>query len=122
MKFGKSIAAVALSCALSFGAFGLVGCSSDDSANTQNETNTTESVLSDMTNTNSASSSTSTQITTGTAKQYITVDELQEAIADGEEDLVMFDCRQASDFDAGHIEGSISVDLDAAVNGDYEAG
>lgn len=38
------------------------------------------------------------------------------------EDYLVVDVRKAADYDAGHIPGAISADLDAAVNGDNATG
>ena len=38
------------------------------------------------------------------------------------EDYLIVDVRKAADYEAGHIPGAISADLDAAVNGDNGAG
>lgn len=38
------------------------------------------------------------------------------------EDYLVVDVRKAADYDAGHIPGAVSADLDAAVNGDNATG
>lgn len=52
--------------------------------------------------------------------QYMTADELEAVL--GSEDYLILDVRKAADYEAGHITGSVSADMDAAKNGDAEAG
>ena len=52
--------------------------------------------------------------------QYITADELSAAIDGGE--YLILDVRKAEDYAVSHIPGSVSADMDAAKNGDMEAG
>lgn len=78
---------------------------------------------------NQPSSSDSTETSDGNAEQIEleTVEMKQmpasdlEANLDNDEYLVV-DVRKAADYEAGHIPGAISADLDAAVNGDNAAG
>ena len=46
--------------------------------------------------------------------------DLEAALADGT--YLVVDVRKAADFEAGHIAGSISADMDAAKEGDAQAG
>ncbi len=54
------------------------------------------------------------------AMQYITVEDAAAVV--GTEDYVFFDVRKAEDYTAGHIPGAVSQDMDAAKNGDFNAG
>lgn len=52
--------------------------------------------------------------------QYITAEELSEVL--GSEGYTVMDVRVAADFEEASIPGAVSVDMDAAKNGDAEAG
>ena len=52
--------------------------------------------------------------------KYMTADETEAVL--GNTDYVIVDVRKAADYAEGHIPGSVSVDMDAAVKGDAEAG
>lgn len=54
------------------------------------------------------------------AMQYISSDDAVSNV--GSEEYTFLDLRKAEDYAAGHIEGAISADMDAAVNGDFNAG
>ena len=51
--------------------------------------------------------------------KYMTADETEAVL--GNTDYVIVDVRKAADYAEGHIPGSVSVDMDAAVNGDNAA-
>lgn len=52
--------------------------------------------------------------------EYMTADELADVL--GSDGYLVMDVRKAADYEAAHIPGSISVDMDAAKEGDFEAG
>lgn len=52
--------------------------------------------------------------------KYMTADET-EAVLDTD-GYTILDIRKAADYDTAHITGSVNADMDAAVNGDTEAG
>lgn len=52
--------------------------------------------------------------------QYMSVADLNEKLGAG--NYVLMDVRKADDFNKAHIPGAISVDMDAAKNGDMEKG
>lgn len=52
--------------------------------------------------------------------KYMTADETEAVL--GNTDYVIVDVRKAADYAEGHIPSSVSVDMDAAVNGDTAAG
>lgn len=54
------------------------------------------------------------------AMKYMTVPQLHENLDNS--DYVVLDVRKAADFNAGHIKGAYSVDMDAAKSGDTGAG
>ena len=54
------------------------------------------------------------------AMQYITPDDAQADLGNG--DYVYLDLRKAEDYQKGHIEGSINADMDAAKDGDFGSG
>ena len=54
------------------------------------------------------------------AMQYITAEDLSAALDSGE--YLILDVRKAEDYAVSHIPGSVSADMDAAKNGDLEAG
>ena len=54
------------------------------------------------------------------AMQYISVEDAAAKIGDAA--YLFLDVRKAADHEAAHIKGSVSADMDAAKNGDAEAG
>ena len=54
------------------------------------------------------------------AMQYITVDEAAELLND--DAYVFFDVRKAADYETAHIPGALGHDMDAAKEGDFDAG
>ena len=52
--------------------------------------------------------------------QYMTVEELNDVL--GTDGYVILDVRKAADYETSHIPGAVSVDMDAAKNGDSAAG
>ena len=54
------------------------------------------------------------------AMQYISVEDAANVLDD--ESYVFFDVRKAADYDTSHIPGALSYDMDAAKNGDFDAG
>ena len=54
------------------------------------------------------------------AMQYITVDDAAAVLED--EGYVFFDVRKAADYATSHIPGALSYDMDAAKEGDFQAG
>lgn len=61
-----------------------------------------------------------TPATNDVEMKYMSADETAAIV--GTEGYTIIDLRKAADYEAGHIVGSISVDMDAAVNGDTAAG
>lgn len=95
-----SACALALSCGLLF------GCASEEAAETT-ETTATEAAAEDKV----------TVTETGVAMQQIAVADAKANAAD----YVFVDVRKAADFQAGHIDGALSADMDPAVsNKDYD--
>lgn len=102
----KTLCVFGLALALACGA--VVGCSSSDG----------DSSTVDSTGNNTAGV---TVTETGIDMQYITADELEAAL--GTDEYLIVDTRAVADYEAGHIEGSISADMEAAaVDGDYDTG
>lgn len=62
------------------------------------------------------------EITEGTEMKYITAADLKTAVDAADDSYLIVDVRVADDYAAGHIPGAVSIDMDAAKNGDYEAG
>ena len=54
--------------------------------------------------------------------KYMTADELEKALAEGDDSLLVLDVRKAADYETSHIPGSVSIDMDAAKEGDFDAG
>ena len=54
------------------------------------------------------------------AMQYITVEDAEKVLND--ENYVFFDVRKAADHEASHIPGALGYDMDAAKEGDFNAG
>ena len=54
------------------------------------------------------------------AMQYMTADELEAVL--GTDGYTVLDVRKAADYEAGHIIGAVGADMDAAKEGDAEAG
>lgn len=118
-KIAIAACALALSCGL------LAGCSSsDDSTEATNDTPATEQEA-DATADDKADDSAATDAVevseTGVAMQYITPADTEANLDNA--DYVIVDLRKAADYEAGHIPGAISADMDAIVEGeDYAAG
>ena len=53
---------------------------------------------------------------------YMTADELESALAEGDDSILIVDVRKAADYETSHIPGSVSIDMDAAKEGDFDAG
>lgn len=67
----------------------------------------------------SSSSSSSTTVT-DVAMQYMTVEDAAGVVqTDG---YTFFDVRKAADYSTSHIPGAVSCDMDAAKEGDFDAG
>ena len=60
------------------------------------------------------------QATTDVEMKYMTGEELTEVL--GQDGYLVLDVRKAADYETSHIPGAVSADMDAAVNGDTEAG
>ena len=54
------------------------------------------------------------------AMQYISIEDAKADI--GADGYTFFDVRKAADYETGHIPGAVSADMDAAKEGDFEAG
>lgn len=54
------------------------------------------------------------------AMQYMTPEEATEVL--GTDGYTFFDVRKAADYETSHIPGAVSADMDAAKEGDFEAG
>ena len=68
----------------------------------------------------SSSSSTSAEQSADVTMSYTTVDELKAEL--DSDDVVVVDVRKAADYEAGHIKGAVSADMDAAKAGDTDTG
>ena len=125
----KRVLAIALSAAMLVSM--MAGCSSNENS-TETSTNTTEQTTEAPETTEeeapaeeeaSTDEETSSEIVAPEADvemQYITV---EDASANLESDGYTFiDVRKAEDYAASHIPGAISADMDAAKNGDFDAG
>lgn len=83
-------------------------------------------VLGSLTACGGGSSTDSSSTTTVTAPesdvemQYITVEDAASKL--GAEDYVFFDVRKTDDYNTAHIPGALSYDMDAAKEGDFDAG
>lgn len=67
-----------------------------------------------------AASAPSEEATADVPMAYMTADELEAVL--GTDGYLVMDVRKAADYAAAHIPGAVSVDMDAAVQGDIEAG
>lgn len=70
--------------------------------------------------TSSSTSGSSAEQSADVAMSYMTCDELKAQL--DSDAVVVVDVRKADDYAAGHIKGAISADMDAAKNGDADAG
>ena len=110
----KTVCTFGLALALAGGA--LVGCSSStDDSTTDDSTSTTDASSEDSTNT-AGVEVTETEI----EMRYLTADDVESSL--GSDDYLIIDTRAVADYEDGHIEGAISADMSAAVEGDYDAG
>ena len=96
----KKILALALSAAMVIGS--LTACNSGSNSSTTTTTTTVTAPAEDV------------------AMQYMTPADAATHV--GEEGYVFFDVRKAADHTTAHIPGALGYDMDAAKNGDFEAG
>ncbi len=125
----KRVLAIALSAAMLVSM--MAGCSSNENS-TETSTNTTEQTTEAPETTEeeapaeeaaSTEEETSSEIVAPEADvemQYITVEDASANLES--DDYTFIDVRKAEDYAASHIPGAISADMDAAKNGDFDAG
>ena len=118
----KRVLAIALSAAMLISM--MAACSnSNSSTTTSTEQTTTEQTEQESTKTEEAEEENSAEIVapeSDVQMQYISV---EDADADLENaDYTFIDVRKAADYATSHIPGAISADMDAARNGDFDAG
>ena len=125
----KRVLAIALSAAMLVSM--MAGCSSNENS-TETSTNTTEQTTEAPETTEeeapaeeeaSTDEETSSEIGAPEADvemQYITVEDASANLES--DDYTFIDVRKAEDYAASHIPGAISADMDAAKNGDFDAG
>ena len=125
----KRVLAIALSAAMLVSM--MAGCSSNENS-TETSTNTTEQTTEAPETTEeeapaeeeaSTEEETSSEIVAPEADvemQYITVEDASTNLESA--DYTFIDVRKAEDYAASHIPGAISADMDAAKNGDFDAG
>ena len=125
----KRVLAIALSAAMLVSM--MAGCSSNENS-TETSTNTTEQTTEAPETTEeeapaeeeaSTDEETSSEIVAPEADvemQYITVEDASANLES--DDYTFIDVRKAEDYAASHIPGAISADMDAAKNGDFDAG
>ena len=104
---------IALLCALVLCAGALFGCAADKKA---------ESSASSSASSEASSSSSAAAAADEVEMQYMTAADLMEKMDADDADLLIVDVRKTADYDEGHIKGAISADMDAAKDGDMEAG
>lgn len=120
-KFVILAASLALASSIMF------GCSSaEETATEMADTATDTATEATDTATEAADAATEavTEVTeTGTEMQYISADEVLAAVEAHDSSMMIVDLRNAEDYDAGHIEGSIPASMQKAVeDGDYADG
>ena len=119
----KRVLAIALSAAMLVSM--MAGCSSNENS-TETSTNTTEQTTEAPETTEEEASTdeeTSSEIVapeSDVEMQYITVEDASANLES--DDYTFIDVRKAEDYAASHIPGAISADMDAAKNGDFDAG
>ena len=125
----KRVLAIALSAAMLVSM--MAGCSSNENS-TETSTNTTEQTTEAPETTEeeapaeeaaSTDEETSSEIVAPEADvemQYITVEDASANLES--DDYTFIDVRKAEDYATSHIPGAISADMDAAKNGDFDAG
>ena len=125
----KRVLAIALSAAMLVSM--MAGCSSNENS-TETSTNTTEQTTEAPETTeeeapaeeeDSTDEETSSEIVapeSDVEMQYITVEDASANLES--DDYTFIDVRKAEDYAASHIPGAISADMDAAKNGDFDAG
>ena len=125
----KRVLAIALSAAMLVSM--MAGCSSNENS-TETSTNTTEQTTEAPETTEeeapaeeeaSTEEETSSEIVapeSDVEMQYITVEDASANLES--DDYTFIDVRKAEDYATSHIPGAISADMDAAKNGDFDAG
>ena len=125
----KRVLAIALSAAMLVSM--MAGCSSNENS-TETSTNTTEQTTEAPETTEeeapaeeeaSTDEETSSEIVAPEADvemQYITVEDASANLES--DDYTFIDVRKAEDYATSHMPGAISADMDAAKNGDFDAG
>ena len=125
----KRVLAIALSAAMLVSM--MAGCSNNENS-TETSTNTTEQTTEAPETTEeeapaeeeaSTDEETSSEIVAPEADvemQYITVEDASANLES--DDYTFIDVRKAEDYATSHIPGAISADMDAAKNGDFDAG
>ena len=125
----KRVLAIALSAAMLVSM--MAGCSSNENS-TETSTNTTEQTTEAPETTEeeapaeeaaSTDEETSSEIVapeSDVEMQYITVEDASANLES--DDYTFIDVRKAEDYATSHIPGAISADMDAAKNGDFDAG
>ena len=107
--------ALALSAAVMFGCAG-----NDTSASSSSQAASSSSPA--ASSSSAAASSSSAAESASYETQYVTPEQLKNDMDAGMEKLLLLDVRKLADYDAGHIEGAITVDMDNAKNGDTADG
>ena len=125
----KRVLAIALSAAMLVSM--MAGCSSNENS-TETSTNTTEQTTEAPETTEeeapaeeeaSTDEETSSEIVAPEADVEMQCITVEDASANLEsDDYTFIDVRKAEDYAASHIPGAISADMDAAKNGDFDAG
>lgn len=72
--------------------------------------------------TSGSASGTTTAVTVAVEKEMVMISPAEAAEFVGKEGYTILDIRKAADFEKSKIKGSIGADMDAAVQGDTEAG
>lgn len=116
----KSIKMLLLALGLSMA---LVACgNSNDSTEATTEATEATEATTEATTDETEKAAEETEEAKENEMQFISTEDAKTAVDEHADEYVLLDLRKAEDYEADHVDGFVSADLDAAKNGDIENG
>ena len=116
----KSIKMLLLALGLSMA---LVACgNSNDSTEATTEATEATEATTEATTDETEKAAEETEEAKENEMQFISTEDAKTAVDEHADEYVLLDARKAEDYEADHVDGFVSADLDAAKNGDIENG